>query len=279
MENPTKEFSMKSIQQSLNFILAGALVLVLLLSGLPAIRAQAAAPQTITQTQPKACDSTRTVQVTGSALINVTPDRALVQLGVQSNAATVDAVQSLNTSAIQRVVEAVKRQGVEAKDIATDVYMIEPVYETYDSLYIKGYRINNTVAVTIRDISKTSPIVAAALSAGANQVNHVGFYTSELRKYRDQARELAMTAAKEKAQALAGAAGAETGCVLTINENSWSYYNGWMYGSGRDSNMWTQNVIQNAAPASGSASSEGDEPISLGQISVKAQVGVTYGLK
>jgi uncharacterized protein len=199
---------------------------------------------------------------------------------VQSNGATVDAVQASNTVAIQRVIAAIKAQGVEAKDIATDLYMIEPVYENYDSLVIKGYRISNTVAVTVREVNKTSAIVAAALAAGANQVSDVSFYTSELRKYRDQARELAMTAAKEKAQALAGSAGAETGCVLNISENSWSYYNGWWYGSARSSNLWTQNTIQNAAPSNSSGSSSADdEPISLGQISVKAEVSVTYALK
>jgi len=208
-------------------------------------------------------------------MINVTPDRALIQLGVQSNGTTPDAVQTANSVAIQRVIKVLLAQGVEAKDIATDFYVIEPVYEDYDSLYIKGYRINNIVAVTLRDVKKTSAIIATALGAGANQVINVEFYTSELRKYRDQARELAMNAAKEKAQALATAAGAEAGCVLSINENSWSYYNGWWYG--RNQNTWTQNTIQNAAPGAGG--SAGDEPISLGQISVKAEVSATFSLK
>jgi hypothetical protein len=157
-----------------------------------------------------------------------------------------------------------KKLGVEAKDIATDVYVIEPIYEDYDSLYIKGYRIHNMVAVTLRDVKKASAVIAAALKAGANQVVNVEFYTSELRKYRDQARDLAVKAAKEKAQALASAAGAETGCVLYINENTWSYYNGWWWWYGRNNqNLWTQNVVQNAAPSGTSGgtgnNSAGDE--------------------
>jgi uncharacterized protein YggE len=217
------------------------------------------------------------VQVTGAAMINVTPDRAIIQLGVQSNGVTPDAVQLANTISIQQVINVMKAQGVEAKDVATDFYVIEPIYENYDSLYIKGYRINNMVAVTLRDVQKTSTIIASALGAGANQVINVEFFTSELRTYRDQARQLAMKAAQEKAQALAAAAGAETGCVLNINENSWSYYNGWWYG--RSQNAWTQNTIQNASPAGNEGSSAGDEPISLGQISVKAEVSATFSLK
>lgn len=272
---------MKNISTFLNLILAGVLVTLYLSSGITATKAQVATPQATPPSQPSSCDSKRTVHVTGSALINVTPDRALVQLGVQSNGATVDAVQTANTWAIQRVIAAIKGQGVETKDIATDMYVIDPIYESYDSLYIKGYRIYNTVAVTVRDINKTSAIVAASLGVGANQVQNVQFYTSELRSYRDRARELAMTAAREKAQALAKAGGAETDCLLTISENTWSYYNGWWYGSGRTANLWTQNTVQNATPTGGSggSSGDGDEPLSLGQIAVKAEVSVTYGLK
>jgi len=270
---------MKKIPIFFNVILIAIIVFLLFSARLPTVSAQVVppTPQSTKDVQP-VCDSTRTVQVTGSALINVTPDRALIQLGVQSNGATPDAVQSVNSAAIQKVMQALRAQGVESKDIATDFYVIEPVYENYDSLYIKGYRINNIVAITLRDVKKTSDILAAALKAGANQVVNVEFYTSELRKYRDQARELAMKAAKEKAQALANAAGAETDCVLNISENSWSYYNGWWYGRGSQ-NVATQNVIQNAAPGGGPSSGAGDEPISLGQISVKAEVSATFGLK
>jgi len=267
---------MKQIITFVNAILAAVLVFLLLSAILPTVKAQGVTFATTPQPQP-VCDSNRTVQVTGSAMINVTPDRALIQLGVQSNGATPDEVQTANSLAIQKVIKALLAQGVEAKDIATDMYVIEPVYENYDSLYIKGYRINNIVAITLRDVKKTSLILATALNAGANQVINVEFFTSELRKYRDQAREQAMKAAKDKAQALAAAAEAEAGCVLNINENSWSYYNGGWYG--RNQNMWTQNTVQNAAPSGASTGSTGDEPISLGQISVRAEVSVTFGLK
>jgi uncharacterized protein len=285
---------MKQFSTIFTTVVTCTLAFVLLSSGLPDRAARSLAPTAAKaapaiEVTPSAagepgCDARRTIQVSGSALINVTPDRSMIQLGVVSNGYTTAAVEATNTATIQAVIKAVRGLGVDAKDIATDWYMIEPVYEDYNSLAFKGYRIHNTVAITLRDVSKTSQVIGAALSAGANQVNSVDFYTSELRKYRDQARELAMKAAQEKAQALAGAAGAETGCVLTINENSWSYYNGWWYGSSQAQNMMTQNVIQNAAPSGGANSAgdgitAGDEPISLGQISVKAEINASFGLK
>lgn len=222
------------------------------------------------------CDPTRTVQVNGAATINVAPDRAMIQLGVQSNGSTPASVQADNAATIQKVIAAIQAQGIESKDITTDRYMVEPVYESYDSLYIKGYRIHNMIAVTVKDTKKTSDLIVAALEAGANQILSVEFYTSKLREYRDQAREMAVTAAREKAQALANAAGAEAGCVVSIHENTWTSYNGWWFG--RNQNLWTQNAVQNVAPAE-ATSMANDEPISLGQIAVKAEVNATFGLR
>ena len=126
----------------------------------------------------------------------------------------------------------------------------------------------------------TSEAIAAAFQSGANQVVNVEFYTSELRKYRDQAREMAMKAATEKAGALAQTAGAATDCVLHINENSWSYFNGRSWWSGGDhQNLWTQNAVQNAAPAGNGISSGEDSPVSMGQISIRAEVSATFTLK
>ena len=96
----------------------------------------------------------------------------------------------------------------------------------------------------------------------------------------DVCRELAMKAASEKASALAQAAGADSDCVLNISESSWSYFNGhngW-YG-GNNQNLWTQNAVQNVAPAGGGASAGDDSPVSAGQISIRAEVSLTFALK
>jgi uncharacterized protein YggE len=227
------------------------------------------------------CNTGRSIRVTGAAAVNVAPDRALIKLGVQSNAQTPDGVQAMNTRTIRQVIDAVRALGVADKDISTDNYVVYPVYYDYNSLRIKGYRIDNVVAITLKDVSRAGDVVVAAFNAGANEVVDVQFYTSELRRYRDQARELAMTAAVEKAQALAKAGGTETGCVMQISENSWSYYNGW-WGSRRgDQSMMTQNVVQNAAPNSGSGDQTGSDegPISQGQIVVRAQIDANFSLK
>ena len=273
---------MKRTFTTLNTVLACILILTLVALGLPSVSVMAAptaeASIEAAEEPELICDTGRSVQVSGTAVINVTPDRVLIQLGVQSNGATPQKVEATNSATINKIIRALKVQGIEEKDIVTDWYVIDPIYDNYDSLYIKGYRIHNIVAVTLRDIGNVNKVVIAALNAGANQVVDVEFYLSDLRKYRDQARELAMKAAKEKANDLASAAGAETGCVMSINENTWSHYYGGWYGQSRD--LWTQNVMQNAAPVGGESGALTDAgPVNLGQISVRAEVSASFSLK
>lgn len=258
----------------LNLAIVGGLVVLGLASLLP--QAQTAAlPAAAAE---EACDNSRSVRVSGAAVVYVIPDRALLQLGVQSNGATPDAVRSNNAQDIQKVIRAISALGVESKDIATDYYIVYPVYEDYNSLMIKGYRIDNTVSITLRDVNLVDDVLVAALQAGANEVQDVQFYSSELRKFRDQARTLAMTAAGEKAQALAEAAGAQAGCILTISENTWSqYYGSWR--GGRETALWAQNVAQNASPSQGESTQMDDSPITLGQIAIRAEVDASYSLK
>ncbi len=247
--------------------------------GQQAAPARAAQAGTAPTPAPSAeCDGSRSIQVSGAATVNVIPDRVLLKVGVQSNGSTPDGVQADNMAAIQRVTAAVRALGVPEKSIATDYYLVEPVYANSDALEIRGYRIHNVVAVTLDEVSRAGAVLIAALKAGANEVQDVEFYTSQLRKYRDQARALAMQAAAEKAQALAAAGSAQPGCLLHVEENTWSYYAGSWWG-GRAQAQWTQNVIQNAAGSGAPGAPEADTPLSLGQIAVSAQVNASYSLR
>jgi uncharacterized protein YggE len=280
---------MKPSSSIIQLIVTCLTIFTLFVVGSPSIHAQAATPRgevTPTVQAPEessqVCNPNRTIQVSGTAVVNVQPNRVLIQLGVQSNGRSPKEVQTVNANTISRVTKSLQTLGVASRDIATDWYVIQPLYEEYDSLRIKGYRIYNVVAITLRDVQRANEIIAAAFQAGANQVVNVEYYTSDLRKYRDQARELAMKAAMEKARDLAHTAGAETECVLNINENTWSYLNdtgwSWWYRGGNNS-LWTQNVVQNAAPTGSEGNTIEDGPVSPGQISIKAEVHASFSLK
>lgn len=223
------------------------------------------------------CLTGRTIQVRGTAVVHVTPDRVLIQLGVQSTGRTPQAVEAANSATINRMIREIKKLGVEEQDIVTDRYLIDPIYDGYDSLQIEGYRINNMIGITLREIDLVNEVIIEALEAGANQVVNVEFYLSDLRKYRDQARELAVQAAGEKARDLAKAAGAEASCVISINEKTWSYFNGGWWG--RSNNLWTQNTVQNIPQGTEGGEMTGLGPVHIGQISVRAEVGALYALE
>jgi uncharacterized protein YggE len=279
-QTPQEDIPMKpNFANVLNLALIGILVVLVLGMWHPQTTPSVAAQTPTTQPTDSACDKSRSVSVSGAAVINVTPDRALIQLGVQTNGSTPDATRAENQQSIQKIISAMRALGIDAKDIATDHYIVYPIYENYDAMRIRGYRIDNTVSITLRKIDLADDAIISALKVGANEVQNVQFYTSELRKYRDEARALATKAASEKAQALATAAGSQTGCVVSISENIWSQYYGTWRG-GKETTMWAQNVIQNAAPSAGSSQTQSDDsPISLGQIAVRAEVSVSYSLK
>ena len=277
MDIHQQEVSMKSQSTLLNTVLICAVVFLAINSGFPARTANAAGGDPAPSIDEISCSTGRSVSVSGTAVVNVTPDRVLIQLGVQSNGRTPQLVEAVNSATVYRVIKAIKKLGIDEKDIVTDRYVIDPIYDDYDSLTIEGYRIYNMVAITLRDITKVNDVLISALNAGANQVVNVEFYLRDLRKYRDQARELAVDAAGEKAQDLAKAAGAEAGCVLSISENTWSYFSGGWWG--RNNNLWTQNTVQNIPTANGQGGDSEFGPVNLGQISVRAEVSASYSLQ
>jgi uncharacterized protein YggE len=212
------------------------------------------------------------ITVSGSSAIRVQPDRVVVVLGVETFARTPSASRDANARLSKAVLAAIRAQGIQDKDIATANLTLQPRYDDYDWNVISGYASRNTIAVTLRDVEKLEPVLVAALEAGATSVDGVEFSVTNLRELRDRARDLAVKAALEKAEAMSESAGVRVGNVTGIHEDSWySGYFGWSGGR----NQWTnvQNVVQDLA-AEGAITLE-DGSISLGQIVVKAQVSVT----
>src|SRR5689334_7101296 len=121
-----QEVPMKHVQILINALLCGLLVLILAAIGLPepaAAQALPAATARASATPAPACDTSRSIQVSGAATVNVVPDRALVKLGLQSNGLTARGVQTLNAATIRKIIAALGALGIQSKDIATDWYV------------------------------------------------------------------------------------------------------------------------------------------------------------
>lgn len=217
----------------------------------------------------------RTISVSGEAEIRVPPDEVVLTLGVETFDADLQKARAANDTRVAGVLAAARQAGVPAERIRTDFLQVEPRYKRdTDVLVTVGYTVRKTVVVTLRDIAAFDALFGASLAAGATHVHGVDFRTTELRAHRDSARALAVDAARQKAEAMAGRLGQRVGRPISIGEgHSWSgsgYGRGW---GDRYSGM-TQNVVQNAG--GGGETAEG--ATSPGQIAVTGRVSVTFEL-
>jgi uncharacterized protein YggE len=138
-----------------------------------------------------------------------------------------------------------------------------------------GYFVRRTIVVTLRDLSIFEDLLAEALGSGVNYVLGIEFQTTELRKYRDEARALAIQAAREKADALAGELGQTLGEPTAINEIQsgwWSSYSSWWGPS------WGGGMAQNVIQEVGGSAPPSDGSLAPGQINVNARVSVAFEL-
>ena len=222
----------------------------------------------------------RSISVTGQAEVRVTPSRVNVVFGVETRDKALTVAKQDNDTRVKAVVQSTQALGVAAKDIQTDYIQVEPRYDEMNTgTVLRHYIVRKTVAVTLSDVSKFERCLSGALQAGASHVIGVEFLSTELRKYRDDARARAIQAAREKAVALARELNARVGKVITIQEYGsgapWhSYNNAWAgvrYGG--------SGMNQVSVQASGNGGDLLGEAIALGQIGITASVNVSFELE
>jgi uncharacterized protein len=171
----------------------------------------------------------KTVKVTGVSEVKVVPDRAVIALGVEKQSPSASEAKRMEDAAARRILTSLHANGIDDKDVQTTWLTLEPRSYYRKQIRISYFVATQTLLVTVRDLSKLDAILESMVRAGGNRIDGIGYETSELRKYRDQARELAVKAAREKAQALAHALGQEIGKAQSIEESpqsSMEYYAG-----------------------------------------------------
>jgi uncharacterized protein YggE len=226
----------------------------------------------------RAADVTRTINVDGEAVIYVVPDEAVVRLGVETFDPSLSRAKSVNDEKGRGLVTAIREVGVDEKGIQADHAEVEIVYPKDGvAAGIAGYRIRRAYAVTLKDPKRLDDLITAALKNGANHLAGYELRTTELRKHREEARRRAVQAAREKAEALARELNCELGPPRSIGEGYYGWFGtrgAWGSWQGGPSQM-TQNV---SVAAAGGDSGEGTTTAPLGQIGVRARVGVTFDL-
>ncbi len=217
----------------------------------------------------------RTIVTTGDAEVRVVPDEVILTLGVETSSKQLAVAKQTNDERVQAIIAAAQSHGVRPQDIQTEYLHIEPRYrDSYEQRDFIGYFVRRTIVLTLEDIEAFEGLLGSVLESGANYIHGIEFRTTELRRYRDEARALAVQAAREKAAALAGELGQRIGAPQAIQEEASSWFSGYSSWWGGAWGGVAQNVIQNA-PAGGLDSGT----LAPGQIAVRARVSVTFALR
>jgi uncharacterized protein YggE len=211
----------------------------------------------------------RTLNVSGNGTVYLTPDIAYITIGVHTEDPDLASGVSKNNTQAQALVDALKKAGIADKDIQTSnfsVYNNNNNGQAFDKttgqpITGSNYAVDNTVNVTVRDLSHLGTILNTAVGAGANNINSISFDVVDKTAALQQARQKAMANASSLANELAKTANVQLGGIqnITYSDNSPQPY----YGMG----------------GGGAAAPNASVPIQPGQTQISVTVSVTYALK
>jgi len=222
------------------------------------------------------------INVSGSAEVKVAPDEIRLNVGVETRDEKLDVARRQNDERIAAALAFLKDNRVPDKDMQTDFINVEPEYD-YNRSHVQPvtYIVRKSIEIRLTGVTNLESTLTGLLTNGVNYVHGIEFRTTHLRQYRDQARDLAIKAAREKAEAMAGALDVKRGKVTNITVSDWGggwggYWSNW--GPRWGYNSQAQNVVQNLASSGGNADIAG-ETFSVGQIAVSASVNVSFAIE
>lgn len=209
-----------------------------------------------------AADTVSTLEVSGSAEIDVATDVAHVTFAVETEDSTARRASQRNAERMEAVLSALR--GLDGElEIETSGYRLQPRYRRPGdggTREIDGFRAANSVQVTSTDVRAVGALVDVAVEAGANRVESVRFEASELEETRREALRRAVTRARGQAEAIAEAMGVSLGEALEVR-------------TGSDT---PRPLIQYRAEAA--ALQDASTPVEPGEQTVSANVTIRYRL-
>ncbi len=210
--------------------------------------------------------------VSGSGTVYAKADIANMSVGLKTEVKkTAAEATKENSEKMNEVLNVLKDLGIETKDIKTTSYNLNPVYRWTETegQKLTGYEVYQGVTLKIRDLSKIGDIIAKTTEKGANQVGGINFTIDDEYDLKNEARELAIEKAKEKAEIIASQTGMKLGKVVSVYESSYSPVVPYDY----------SNVRKEMAYADGLGGSIDAPGIEAGQNEVRVEVTLVYKVK
>jgi len=193
-------------------------LLIALALGASAIPASLSAQQAVTAV-PVLTGTRLDVSATGE--VTRVPDLAIISAGVQTLQPTATAAIEENAAKMDRVRAALRRAGIEDKDIQTSSINLNPEYQ-YDQNRpprLTGYRASNTVNVKFRDLKRTGAILDALVAEGANTINGPNLTIDKPESALDEARAKAIANGRARAELYARALRMQVVRLLSVSES------------------------------------------------------------
>lgn len=226
MENQTKNYFNQIDEGTKKILIVGKIILIL-------VFAYGIISYVNSYSRSVQPSSFRSFSVSGEGKVITVPDIAQFVFSVITQGGNdIANLQKENTEKVNKAIEFIKNNGVDAKDIKTQSYNLEPRYQYFDcSPIIKGdarpcpppeitgYTITQVVLVKVRDFSKIGELLAGTVKNGANSVSQLSFTIDDLTKLENQARTEAISKARSKALAIAKAGGFGLGKLISIEES------------------------------------------------------------
>ncbi|MHA6691224.1 SIMPL domain-containing protein [Devosia sp. A449] len=168
-----------------------------------------------------------TISIEGRGEVMAAPDMAQISSGVTTQGATAREALDANTAAMAELIAALKATGIEARDIQTSGFSVNPNYVYSDARddngytlppKINGYQVSNTVTVAVRQLDALGTILDKSVTVGANTINGVSFAVADPSALYDEARKAAFADARAKAELYATAAGGRLDEIESISE-------------------------------------------------------------
>jgi uncharacterized protein YggE len=211
-------------------------------------------------------DQVRGITVSGQGIVQGTPDIANISLGVSALADSVAAARTQAATSMNAIIDSLKNNGVEEKDIQTTQLSIQPEYDYTDGRQLlRGFRVTNTVNAKLRDVDRTGEIVDEAVEAGGDDttINGIGFSIDDPEELKKQAREQAVADARARAETLAQASGVSLGSPVTISESSYT----------------PPIFLEGRAAADAAGAPVPETPIQVGELDVVVDVTITWDIQ
>jgi uncharacterized protein YggE len=182
----------------------------------------AAVAQAVQAPMPAIAGTRLEVSATGEA--TRVPDLAVISAGVTTRQSTATAAIQENAARMERVLSALKRAGIQERDVQTSSINLNPEYRYQENRapQLVGYSASNQVSIRFRDIRNTGKILDALVAEGANQINGPTLTIDKPEAALDEARLKALAAGRARADVYARALGRRVARIVSISESGGS---------------------------------------------------------